>query len=216
MEKYKSKKEIELLFKNLSIRHIISNGIIYPELKECNLRTSTYYMDNIDEFSNLEKKYGEQLKNHYYAPLYVKKADNGIGYGLFADKPMEKADLVGQYTGIVQVGAVTQDLPCKPWVAAPDYDDSTEDISTETEFAWDYPDEIPGLPPLEINAGKAGSILRFVNHSFHPNLRIEHAVIGNEWMIFFIADMKIESDTQLFCDYGDDYWSADFREVVIP
>jgi hypothetical protein len=202
MIKYKTKKEIELLFSNLSIRLISINESIYPELKECNLRKSTYYINNYEEFNNLEKKYGEQLKNYYHAPLYVKKTDDEIGYGLFADKSLIKGDLIGQYTGIVQEASA--------------YDDSNEDISAGTEFAWDYPDEIPGLPPLEINAGNAGSILRFANHSFMPNLRVEHAVIGNEWMIFFIADMNIDADTQLFCDYGDDYWSVDFREVVIP
>ena len=202
MNKYKTNKEIELLFNNLSIKHIISNDIIYPELKECNLRKSTYYLKNIDEFNNLEKRYGEQLKNHYHAPLYLKKTDNEIGYGLFSDKSMKKGDLVGQYTGIVQEASA--------------YNDSNGDISTGTEFAWDYPDEVPGLPPLEINAGTAGNILRFANHSFRPNLRVEHAVIVNEWMIFFILDMNVEEDTQLFVDYGDNYWSADFREVVIP
>ena len=202
MNKFRTNKEIELLFKNLGLRHITVNDIIYPELKECKLRISTYYMDNIDEFNNLEKKYGEQLRNYYYAPLYIKNTDDGIGYGLFADKPMKKGDLVGQYTGIVQEASA--------------YDNSDEDISTGTEFAWDYPDEIPGLPPLEINAGTAGSILRFANHSFRPNLKVEHAVIGNEWMIFFVLNTDVDADTQLFCDYGDDYWSADFREVVIP
>lgn len=202
MEKFGTKKEIELLFRNLNIRHIIANEILYPEVKECNLRKSTYYMDNYEEFNNLENKYGDQLKNYYRAPLYVKKTDNNIGYGLFADKSLIKGDLVGQYTGIVQ--------------EASSYDNSDEDISAGTEFALDYPDEIPGLPLLEINAGTAGSILRFINHSFQPNLRVEHAVIGNEWVIFFVADMNIKAYTQLFFDYGDDYWSAGFREVVIP
>ena len=202
VEKFRTNIEIKLLFTNLGLRHITANEILYPEIKEYDLRKSTYYMDNYDEFIHLEKEYGEQLKNYYHAPLYVKKADNNIGYGLFADKSLIRGDLIGQYTGIVQEAST--------------YDDSNEDISTGTEFAWDYPDEIPGLPPLEINAGNAGSILRFTNHSFMPNLRVEHTVIGNEWMIFFVADMNIEADTQLFCDYGDDYWSADFREVVIP
>lgn len=202
VEKYRTNKEINLLFRNLGLSHITANEILYPEVKECDLRISTYYIDNIDEFNNLEKRYGEQLKNHYPAPLYVKKTDNEIGYGLFSDKPMKKDDLVGQYIGIVQEASA--------------YNDSNEDISTGTEFAWDYPDEVPGLPLLEINAESAGSILRFANHSFIPNLKVEHAVIGNEWMIFFVLNTDVDTDTQLFCDYGDDYWSADFREVVIP
>lgn len=201
-EKFEKEKEIAILFRNLNLRYINNNEMIYPKIKNANLRISNYYIDNFEEFIHLEKKYGEKLKNNYHAPLYVKNTDDGIGYGLFADKPMKKGDLVGQYTGIVQ--------------EASSYDNSDEDISTGTEFAWDYPDEIPGLPPLEINAGTAGSILRFANHSFRPNLKVEHAVIGNEWMIFFVLNTDVDADTQLFCDYGDDYWSADFREVVIP
>ena len=202
MDKFKTKKEFKLLFEKLNLRFLISNEILYPELQECNLRNSSYYIDNCQEFQHLEEQYGEKLINHDQALLYVKKVDSEIGYGLFSTEPMKEGDLIGQYTGIVQ--------------EASSYDNLDEDISSGTEFAWNYPDEIPGLPPLEINAGTAGSILRFVNHSFMPNLRVEHSVIGNEWMIFFIADMNIDADTQLFCDYGDDYWSVDFREVVIP
>lgn len=198
---YKTDKEIELLFKILSIRHISSNEIINSELRKCDLRNSIYYTDNYKEFRKLEKKYGEKLKNYYYVPLYVKKTDDETGYGLFVSESLKKGDLIGQYTGVVQ--------------EASDYNDSGEDISSGTEFAWDYPDEIPGLPALEINAVTAGSLLRFVNHSFTPNLRVEHAVIGNEWMIFFVLDINVKSDTQLFCDYGNDYWSVDFREVII-
>lgn len=202
MKKYKTKEEIELLFGKLNLRHIINNESIYPELKNYDLRASSYYIDNYDEFIHLEKEYGKQLTSHYQAPLYVKNADDGIGYGLFSDKPMKEGDLIGQYTGIVQ--------------EAFHFDPEDKETAAKTEYAWDYPDEIPGLPPLEINARYAGGVLRFVNHSFQPNLRIEHTVVDNEWKIFFVADENIETDAELFVDYGDDYWSADFREVIIP
>ncbi|MCK5152873.1 MAG: SET domain-containing protein-lysine N-methyltransferase [Spirochaetales bacterium] len=199
---YKTKKEIDILFRNLELRHIKFNEMIYPEQNKINLRKSSYYSDNLEEFVYLEEKYGEKLNNKFRANIYIKKVNDQIGYGLFAVEPLKADDLIGEYTGIVQ--------------EAFHLDPSDKETSAKTEYAWDYPDDIPGLPPLEINARYAGGVLRFVNHSFHPNLRIEHAVIENEWKIFFVADENIEADAELFVDYGDAYWAVESREIIIP
>jgi len=114
-----------------------------------------------------------------------------------------KADeIIGEYIGIVQEAFHS--------------DPSDEETDLKTEYAWDYPDDIPGFLPLEINARYAGGVLRFVNHSFIPNLRIEHAVINNEWKIFFVADEDIQPNVELFVDYGDAYWALESREIIIP
>ena len=201
MDKFEKEKEITILFKNLNLRYLKNNELIYPEIKKTNLRISNYYMDNYEEFNYLEEKYGEKLKNHFKAPIYIKKINDIIGYGLFTAVALKADDLIGEYTGIVQ--------------EAHSYDISDNETSAKTEYAWDYPDEIPGLPPLEINARHAGGVLRFANHSFQPNLRIEHTVVNNEWMIFFAADVNIEAGAQLFVDYGDAYWAVESREVIL-
>jgi SET domain-containing protein len=149
----------------------------------------------------LEVKFGRELKNKFKALVYIRKVNEQIGYGLYTAEPFRADALIGEYTGIVQ--------------EAHDYDISDNETSVKTEYAWDYPDDIPCLPPLEINARYAGGVLRFVNHSFQPNLRIEHALIDNEWKIFFVADKDIEADSELFVDYGDAYWAVDSREIIL-
>lgn len=201
MDIFETEQKIKIFFNNLHLRYLKNNELVYPEIKNSNLRISKYYIDNSEEFYYLEEKYGWKLKNNYSAPTYIKKINEQIGYGLYSAEHFKADDLVGEYTGIVQV--------------AQDLDISDKETSVQTEYAWDYPDQIPGLPSLEINARYAGGVLRFVNHSFQPNLRIEHTVINNEWKIFFVADEDIKSDTELFVDYGDAYWAVESREIII-
>jgi len=201
MDKYETDQDILLLFNNLSIRYLKNNEIFFPEVKQADLRGSLYYTENKEEFIYLEEKFGEKLRKNYTAPTYIKKIDDSMGYGLFSSKDLKADDLIGEYTGIVQ--------------EAFHYDPSDKETSDKTEYAWDYPDDIPGLPPLEINARYAGGILRFVNHSFQPNLRIEHTIVDNEWKIFFVADENIEKDAELFVDYGDAYWAVESREIIM-
>ncbi len=201
MELYKTDKDFELLFRKLGIRRITANEFLFKEKITFDPGSTPYFMDNFDEFSRLEKKYGNKLRDHYYAQCYIKKIDSTMGYGLFVSEPVAEGELIGEYTGIVK------ESPC------PDLEDRV--IAEETEYAWDYPEAIPGLRDLELNAGSAGSILRFINHSFTPNLRIEHAVIDNNWKIFFVADEDINKGSELYVDYGDAYWSSDFRTCVV-
>ncbi len=202
MDKFDTEKTIRILFSNLNLRYLNNNEMVFSGINTPDKRVSKYYLDNYDEFIYLEEKYGEKLIKKLIPPTYIKKVNDLIGYGLFAAEPLKADDLIDEYTGIVQ--------------EAFHFDPSIKETSAKTEYAWDYPDDIPGLPPLEINARYAGGVLRFVNHSFHPNLRIEHAVIENEWKIFFVADENIEADTELYVDYGDAYWAVESREIIIP
>jgi len=202
LEEFRTDKEIKLLFTNLNLRYLQKNEMGFPSIKKADLRKSRYYIDNKEEFHYLEEKYGINLKDKTQASVYIKKIDDQMGYGLFTARSLKADELIGEYTGIIQ--------------EAFDLNPSDKETSVRTEYAWDYPDKIPGLPPLEINARYAGGVLRFVNHSFQPNLRIEHTVVENEWKIFFVADENIEADSELFVDYGDAYWAVDSREIIIP
>jgi uncharacterized protein len=201
MDKFDTEKTVRILFSNLNLRYLNNNEMVFPEIKQYKLYESKYYLDNYAEFTYLEEKYGEKLAKKLTSPTYIKKVNDQIGYGLFAAENIRADSLIEEYTGIIQ--------------EAHDLDISDKETSAKTEYAWDYPDLIPGLPPMEINARYAGGVLRFVNHSFNPNLRIEHAVINNEWKIFFVADEDIKKDVELFVDYGDAYWAVESREIII-
>ncbi len=201
MKKIGTEQDMKILFSRLNLRYITENEYIFQDIKNAELRDSNYYRSNAEEFTYLEEKYGNKLRKNYKAAVYIQRINEQIGFGLFAADSLKADDLIGEYTGIVQ--------------EAYNLDISDRETAIKTEYAWDYPDNIPGLPPLEINARNAGGVLRFVNHSFTPNLRIEHAVIGNEWKIFFVADENIETDSELFVDYGDAYWAVESREIII-
>jgi len=201
MNKFETENDIKNLFIKLNVRYIKGNEYSFPDTIASDLSLSSYYLDNNEEFSYLEDKYGEKLTKNLYPLTYIKKVNEQIGYGLFIAEPLKADDLIGEYTGIVQ--------------EALDLDITDKETSLKTEYAWDYPDDIPGLPSLEINARYAGGVLRFVNHSFQPNLRIEHTVVNNEWKIFFVADENIKADSELFVDYGDTYWAVESREIII-
>jgi len=201
MKKIETENDIKNLFIKLNVRYIKGNEYSFPDTIASDLRLSSYYLDNKEEFSYLEDKYGEKLTKNLYSLTYIKKVNDQIGYGLFSAEPLKADDLIGEYTGVVQ--------------EAFHFDPEDKETSAKTEYAWNYPDEIPGLPPLEINARYAGGVLRFVNHSFNPNLGIEHAVIDNEWKIFFVADKNIDANSELFVDYGDAYWAVESREIII-
>ena len=201
MKKIETENDIKNLFIKLNVRYIKGNEYSFPDTIANDLKLSSYYWDNKEEFSYLEDKYGEKLTKNLYSLTYIKIVNDQIGYGLFSAEPLKADDLIGEYTGIVQ--------------EAFHFDPEDKETSAKTEYAWDYPDEIPGLPPLEINARYAGGVLRFVNHSFTPNLRIEHTVVGNEWKIFFVADENIDADAEMFVDYGDAYWAVESREIII-
>ncbi len=201
MKKIETENDIKNLFIKLNVRYIKGNEYSFPDTIANDLKLSSYYLDNKEEFSYLEDKYGEKLTKNLYSLTYIKIVNDQIGYGLFSAEPLKADDLIGEYTGIVQ--------------EAFHFDPEDKETSAKTEYAWDYPDEIPGLPPLEINARYAGGVLRFVNHSFTPNLRIEHTVVGNEWKIFFVADENIDADAEMFVDYGDAYWAVESREIII-
>lgn len=197
MIKIQGKEAIKHLFEQLSVQYIDEYIVEYTPLLKKDLTDSDYYRDNKDEFTALEKKYGNGIRDKHLAPVYIAGAGS-MGYGLYASDKIHCGDLIGAYMGIIK----EED----EMVA---YDENGYD----TDYAWDYPDEFEGEPLLEINGKYAGNELRFVNHQSPANLRGEHTVVDNQWYIFFIADRDIEKDEQLFISYGEAYWDTDLRDA---
>jgi len=196
MKKYCSKQEILELFINLNVKYI--NDYIYEySVDNINFYNSDYYLSNIDEFEALKDIYQDYIMNNILEDVYIKKTLNK-GYGLFANRDIKKDSFIGVYLGIVR----EQD----EYVL---YDEKGYD----TDYAWDYPDEINVNTILEINGKYAGNELRFVNHDNNPNLRIEHTIINNKWYIFFISDIDLKKDDELTIYYGDAYWDTDYRTL---
>ena len=166
------------------------------------LKESPYYLENQEEFDHLTLLYGPSLLKEKIAPVSIRFISDEVGYGLFAEEDLEAGTFIGEYTGVVQEGF---DAP----------PDDTGKGAYETDYTWDYPDAWYEDILFEINGLKQGNELRYVNHSFEPNLVVEHTLLDNRWAIFFLTEKFIRAGTQLTADYGEEYWSGGFRELIL-
>ena len=166
-------------------------------------KESPYYKDNREEFETLLREYGDALVEAGMAAVSIRKVSDDVGYGLFAEEDISPGALISEYAGIVQPG---EDL-------VPEAEMEERDF--ETDYSWDYPDAWYEDQLYEVNALRMGNELRYVNHSFEPNLAVEHCLLDNRWVIFFVASSFIPAGTQLTVDYGEEYWSGGFRELIL-
>ena len=166
------------------------------------LAESPYYLENREEFDHLSALYGSSIRSHALAPVSIRFISKEVGYGLFTEEDLDAGAFIGEYTGVVQEGL---DLP----PVNPDAG------SFDTDYTWDYPDAWYDDILYEINALKKGNELRYVNHSFEPNLVVEHTLLDNRWVVFFVCEHPLKAGTQLTVDYGEEYWSGGFRELIL-
>lgn len=188
---------------------IRSRGVAYLSRAELadhpsfgkDLKQSPYYRENRKEFEELSRLYGPPVRQEKIAPVFIAHIAEEVGFGLFAGERLEAGEFIGEYTGIVQEGREV-------------FEESSEG-GYETDYTWDYPDAWYEERLFEINALRKGNELRYVNHSFSPNVRVEHTLLENRWVIFFLASERVEAGTQLTVDYGEEYWFGGFRELVL-
>jgi len=130
------KENILSFFHEQDIIYLKRSRIQWKPLLKKKLDKSPYYKINIDEFRELDLKYGALIEQSHIASVYIKKISDKIGYGLFSSEKIKKGDFIGEYTGVIDISEeITEE-----------YDDG----SFETDFSWDYPDET-GHTTLEIN-----------------------------------------------------------------
>lgn len=197
MNKIYIKKHVADLFKSLNIEYLTEYKIEFGEINEIDCYSSQYYTDNKNEFEALTDVYGKSIRDRELANVYISKSLNK-GYGLFALNSISENTFIGVYLGVIR-----EEDEMVPF----------DDTGYDTDYAWDFPDEIEGFPLLEINAKYSGNELRFANHDLEPNIRVEHTVVNNEWYIFFIADRDITTDEELTICYGEAYWDTDYRSL---
>lgn len=197
MTKISTKTEILDFFRSKNINYLSEYILECQSFDNINFYSSEYYLDNLSEFTLLEKEYGEFIRTNFMADVYIKKSDKS-GYGLFNNTKLNKGSFVGIYYGIIR---------------AEDEMVAYDENGYDTDYAWDFPDEIEGFPALEINGKYSGNEMRFANHDLNPNISVEHTVVDNVWYIFFIASCDISSDTELTISYGEAYWDTEYRQL---
>lgn len=189
---------IEEFFRQKNIEYLKRSRVEWSPLLKMKLNKSPYYQENLQEFLDLDVKYGNDIESSRIAPVYIEKVDEKIGYGLFALENLKKGEFIGEYTGVIR--------------ECVEVTETFDDGSYETDFSWDYPDET-GKVTLEINGRLNGNELRFVNHDKNDNLAVEHTLHHGQWLIFFVANRDISAGEQLLVSYGEEYWSGGFRQI---
>ncbi|MDY6906324.1 MAG: SET domain-containing protein-lysine N-methyltransferase [Thermodesulfobacteriota bacterium] len=185
-------------FKCLKVDYLPRTRIDWEPLLSMDLYESPYYLQNNEEFDFLAYRYGDAIENAYIAPVYIKKINDRIGFGLFAAAEIPVSSFIGEYAGVVQIsGKYTHCYHSEK--------------GYESDYSWYYPDEPEGAPPLEINGRFAGNEMRFANHAEDPNLCVEHTLYDGQWVLFFTAGRDIQKDEQLLISYGDAYWEEGYR-----
>lgn len=177
------------LFKKLGVTYLKNIQIVSPAVKQLDAKHTDRYLRNPAHYDNLEKKYRAQIVRGYIVPMSVRFINGKIGYGVFAEADIAKDQFIGEYTGRVL---------------------DFKDIK-DTKYTWGYftGHDKHGQPiNTSLDAGPAGNEMRFVNHDYRPNVKMQYIPQDGKWHVCYIAILPIKKGEQLLVDYGKRYWSG--------
>ena len=199
-EVYRTRAEIARFFKRNGLVYLERTRVAWRPLLSMDLSRRDYYLENRDSFEETSRRYAHFNKKSYMAPIYIRKINAKVGYGVFAGAELEKGAFIGEYTGVIQE-------------AEEDAGQELDDGGFESDYSWYYLEEIEQAPTLEINGRFEGNELRYVNHGRKPNVEVEHILVDGYWVLFFKAARKIRADEQLLISYGKAYWEDGYRDL---
>ncbi len=193
---------IKNFFKSQGLTYLSHPKEIYPGAGTLDWTKSEYYMANLEAFEKLNHRYAMALETQVLAPVELRFLGPQVGWGLFAGTDLKRLSWVGEYTGVVDLAQDEEDL-------------TLVEGHFHSDYAWNFPDELPDGEFLEINALKQGNEMRFVNHSFTPNLSPDHTLWNGRWVTFFRTRRPIKAGEQLTINYGEEYWATEHRTLEI-
>lgn len=109
------------------------------------------------------------------------------GYGLFATRDLPKGYYVGEYTGVVR--------PFSRWK------------DRKNCYCFEYKTNPHNKTSYTIDAQDKGNLIRFINHSAHPNITPQLAYCNEIMHLIFITNQSIAKGAEFTYDYGPTYWS---------
>lgn len=144
---------------------------------------------------NLKKLYEcvlDQLNEDPRSAFHLKYINDTVGFGTFAQEPIEEGELVIEYTG-----TLVEDDDCQVG----------GDYATEVGKKYLKDGE---RTLLSIDAYERGNFSRFINHSFHPNLTSMTIYNPKDGLFHVVlhAQTDLDKDQQLFVSYGRGYWES--------
>ncbi len=135
----------------------------------------------------LGKLHRKALNNPTIPDITIGWRHEKIGYGIFANQPIKKWNLIGEYTGLLR----------RRNLFFPNVND----------YCFMYPREWLALRAFTIDSSKQGNFTRFINHSDMPNLESVAVFHDGLFHIIVRATEDIPAGSELTYDYGDIYWT---------
>ncbi len=164
-------------------------GIIYAPHLIFSHPFSCSWVFKTDFFADEIKALGSLYPEKYagkFIDTDIKWINDDIGYGLFAARDIQQHEYAGEYTG--EVHAISR---------LKTYNNDYFMKYPQMFWSWNY---------YVIDATHCGNESRFINHSYSPNLKIMAAQEGGIMHVLFFANQFIPKGSQLFINYGKDYW----------
>lgn len=180
--------EFEELFGVHYLTHLKFSS--YESLKEV-IRECPYILKNTylgEENRALGEQFQKEVAAGQVADVTIQWINSTIGYGVFANKNILAGSFIGEYTGLVR----------RLRRFHPDHN----------AYCFHYPTRLFSLKYFIIDAINDGNVLRFVNHSDHPNLKPACLVDRGLLHIVLFANKSILKGSELTFNYGSDYWRS--------
>lgn len=201
---------LELKSRKLYAADFKALGVTYTDAVQCTLDISRFigshdidpdyaykHPHRVPQIRRLQEIARSELDNPYRPALYLKYINDTVGFGAFADEPIEEGQLVIEYTGCLVLD---------------------EDCEADGDFAMEVgrcyrTDKGPIL--LSVDAKNTGNFSRFINHSYHPNVDSMTLFNPKDGLFHVLLHAKdpIEKNAQLFINYGEGYW---FSRTIEP
>ncbi len=166
--------------KKLEFEYLPKLSFQTPELKKLLRKDSGVDPSHVA----LGKKWKKAIEAGDHPKVSIRWMDEKVGHGLFAEEDLPEGSYVGEYVGEVR------------------RNDNRLFIS---DYLYAYPvcDEIGRNYVID---AFAGNIIRFVNHSYTPNLKPQYVFFDGYYHMILLAMTPIKKGTQLMYNYGKQYW----------
>ena len=179
----KHKKNYAEDFNALGVRYLKTPEFAQDHYLKQEVQESDYYNEKPQQFDQRTAQWGQKIKDGAIAPLYIACINKKIGNGAFADSDIKEGEFIGTYTGKI-------------------YDTFHMPYKESALYGW----ALPNI--LGVDGYKQGNELRFVNHSYEPNVTIKYVPVNDQWHVVYIAKRPIVRNEQLLVNYGPNYWRA--------
>jgi hypothetical protein len=135
----------------------------------------------------------DKINSSFSAPVYLKWIDDCKGYGLFALCDLKKDTYIGEYTGVVRK--------------------HKRQLDKKNSYCFEYKLGDEKKAKFTIDAKYMGNYVRFINHSYSPNIMPYAAYTNGVIHIILKTNSDVFKGQELFYDYGPTYWKK--REAPV-